>query len=84
MASVASRLAVQARSYASSDRCTGSLGARYIADQATNILVKELATMLELPTSPTSSQTANPREPLCYTPFSQVAADRRCGRETLS
>jgi hypothetical protein len=27
---------------------------------------------------------AKPREPLCSTPFSQVASDRRPGRETLS
>ena len=32
----------------------------------------------------TSSVSANPREPLCSTPFSQVGSDRRCRRETLS
>jgi hypothetical protein len=32
----------------------------------------------------TSSVSAKPREPLCYTPFSQVTSDRRPGRETLS
>jgi hypothetical protein len=33
---------------------------------------------------PSSSVSANHREPLCYPPFSQVASDRRPGRETLS
>jgi hypothetical protein len=33
---------------------------------------------------PTPSVSAKSREPLCYTPFSQVGSDRRCGRETLS
>jgi hypothetical protein len=32
----------------------------------------------------TPSVSANHREPLCSTPFSQVGADRRGGRETLS
>jgi hypothetical protein len=32
----------------------------------------------------TSSVSAKHREPLCSTPFSQVTADRRGGRETLS
>jgi hypothetical protein len=32
----------------------------------------------------TSSVSANHREPLCYPPLSQVAADRRGVRETLS
>jgi hypothetical protein len=31
-----------------------------------------------------SSVSANHREPLCYTPFSQVGPNRRCGWETLS
>jgi hypothetical protein len=31
-----------------------------------------------------ASVSAKLREPLCYPPFSQVAADRRCQRETLS
>jgi hypothetical protein len=33
---------------------------------------------------PAPSVSANHREPLCYPPFSQVASDRRPGRETLS
>jgi hypothetical protein len=32
----------------------------------------------------TSFVSANHREPLCYTPFSHVASDCRCGRETLA
>jgi hypothetical protein len=32
----------------------------------------------------TPSVSAKPREPLCQTPFSQVTADRRGERETLS
>jgi hypothetical protein len=32
----------------------------------------------------TSSVSAKPGEPLCYTPFSQVALNRRPARETLS
>jgi hypothetical protein len=32
----------------------------------------------------TSSVSAKPREPLCYPLLSQVASDRRGGRETLS
>jgi hypothetical protein len=31
-----------------------------------------------------SSMSAKPREPLCYTPFSQVSSDHRLRRETLS
>jgi len=33
---------------------------------------------------PSSSVSAKHREPLCSTPLSQVAANRKCGRETLS
>jgi hypothetical protein len=32
----------------------------------------------------TSSVSAKHRKPLCSTPLSQVAANRKCGRETLS
>jgi hypothetical protein len=32
----------------------------------------------------TPSVSAKHREPLCYPPFSQVAANRKCERETLS